>query len=378
MIKICYVTTVPITIEVFIMDCAKYLKNTGDYEITFVCNEDEEFAKKIPEGIKYQPIVMARGISLSGFSAVLKMYQFFKKEKFDIVQYSTPNASCYASIAAYFAKVPVRLYCQWGIAYVGFSGIKRKIFKVLEKSTCTLSTTIEPDSFGNLEFSKKEGLYHNKGHVVGNGSASGVNFERFDIKKKESYNQEIRQRYNIKKEDIVFGFVGRIDKDKGFDELLEAYRTIKTEYTKLMIVGPSDKVHTANQGLYEESKNDDSIIYVGRTSEVEKFFSAFDIFVLPSYREGFGSVVIEAQSMGVPVIVTNIPGPSEAMSSATGLLVGKKNVSELAQAMKKLLEDNNLRLQLQSQCVEFARKYDQNILFQRIDEDRKHLISIVK
>src|SRR5699024_10039368 len=109
-----------------------------------------------------------RGISLTGLSAIYKMIKIFRKEKFDIVQYSTPNVSAYASLAAKISNIPIRLYCQWGIAYVGFSGVKRKLFKFIEKKICDFSTWIEPDSYGNLKFSHKEGLYTtSKSSVIG-------------------------------------------------------------------------------------------------------------------------------------------------------------------------------------------------------------------
>ena len=376
MIKLCYITTVPITIETFIMDCAKYLMSTNDYDITFVCDYNEEFAKKVPANIKYHPIKMARGISLGGFKATYQMYKFLKKEKFDIVQYSTPNASCYASIASRMARIPVRLYCQWGIAYVGFSGIKRKIFKLLEKLTCLNSTVIEPDSYGNLNFSNHEGLYSlNKGHVVGSGSASGVNFNKFDISKKEEWKKEYSEKYNISDSHFVFGFVGRIDKDKGINELLDAYYQVKDDNTKLIIVGPDDKNDTVDQELLNKAKNDESVIFTGRTSTVEKYLSIMNVFILPSYREGFGSVVIEAQSMGVPVIVSNIPGPTDAMDTSTGLIVKVKDSNDLAKAMDKLKKDRNLLNELSNNCVAFAKKFDNKILFDLIDKDRKSLIN---
>ena len=376
MIKLCYITTVPITIETFIMDCAKYLMSTNDYDITFVCDYNEEFAKKVPANIKYHPIKMARGISLGGFKATYQMYKFLKKEKFDIVQYSTPNASCYASIASRMARIPVRLYCQWGIAYVGFSGIKRKIFKLLEKLTCLNSTVIEPDSYGNLNFSNHEGLYSlNKGHVVGSGSASGVSFDKFDISKKEEWKKEYSEKYNICDSHFVYGFVGRIDKDKGFNELLDAYYQVKDENTKLIIVGPDDKNDTVDQELLNKAKNDESVIFTGRTSTVEKYLSIMNVFILPSYREGFGSVVIEAQSMGVPVIVSNIPGPTDAMDTSTGLIVKVKDSNDLAKAMDKLKKDRNLLNELSKNCVSFAKKFDNKILFDLIDQDRKSLIN---
>ncbi|MCI5616930.1 MAG: glycosyltransferase family 1 protein, partial [Ruminococcus sp.] len=184
--KICYVTTISLTLKSFVIQSAKYLKENTDWDIVMICDNDDEFQDVLPEGIRYIPVSMKRGLNFDGMSVIRKLVKIFKEEKFDLVQYSTPNASLYVSIAAKIAKVPVRLYCQWGMVYVGFSGIKRKIFKCIEKFVCKNSTEIEPDSYGNLDFAHKEGLYpKNKGRVIWNGSACGVDLSKFDISRKD-------------------------------------------------------------------------------------------------------------------------------------------------------------------------------------------------
>ena len=233
--SICFITTIPMTLDMFILKMSKYLYKNGDYKITFISNNEEsEFKDKLPNYINFIPIKMKRGISISGITSVYQLYKIFKKEKYDLIQYCTPNASLYSSLAGRLAKIKNRLYCQWGIRYVGFKGIKRKIFKLLEKITCYNSTWIEPDSYGNLEFSYKEGLYDkSKSSVIWNGSASGVDLKKFDIEKKDLWKKEIRIKYNIDNE-LVIGFVGRIDRDKGINELLEAYRNLNKENSEVI------------------------------------------------------------------------------------------------------------------------------------------------
>lgn len=164
--KICFITTVSTTMNTFILNTARYLYKNGNYDITMICSNNEKFQKNISNYIKFIPIEMKRGISFSGIKNIMQLYKVFKYERFDIIQYSTPNASLYASIAGRLAKIKVRLYCQWGIRYVGFSGIKRNLFKIIEKIICRNSTWIEPDSYGNLKFSREEGLYTNKNSSV--------------------------------------------------------------------------------------------------------------------------------------------------------------------------------------------------------------------
>lgn len=374
--KICYVTTISATLSSFVVGTAKYIHENTDWDITFICDCDEEFAKSLPDYIHYIPVPMKRGISVAGIKAMFQMKKIFQKEKFDIIQYSTPNASLYASIAGKLAKVPVRLYCQWGMVFVGFQGIKRWIFKQEEKLVCKLSTWIEPDSKSNLEFAHSEGLYpKNKGSVIWNGSASGVSLEKFDISKKQEYRQKIRSEYSIHDDAFVYGFVGRITRDKGINELLQAYKSIMNENSYLLMVGNEELDENMNMELFNWSKNNSQVIYTGATNVVEQFLSAMDVYILPSYREGFGSGVIEAEAMGVPVIVSNIPGPTDAMiKDETGLVVKKADVDSLKSAMSEI-RNNNMRECMAEKAYIFARdNFEQKKLYAYILDDRKKLL----
>lgn len=379
MIKICFVTTVSMTLKAFVVDLAKYLHETGKFEVSMICAPDEEFSKELPPYIRYYPIQMRRGTNLDGISATVKMAKLFKENRFDIVQYSTPNASLYASVAAFIARIPVRLYCQWGIAYVGFKGVKRTIFKLIEKMVCKLSTNIEPDSKSNLEFCLEQRLYPpQKGTVIWNGSASGVNLNKFDITKKNNWRNEIRNRYGISDDSVVYVFVGRVTADKGINELFEAGKLLLEikENAYLLMVGANEVSDGINKELYDWSVNDERVVYVGFTNEVEKYMAASDVYVLPSYREGFGSSVIEAEAMGVPVIVTDIPGPVNAMQDGiTGIVVKKADSADLYKAMLRLFEDEQLRRVYGSAASDFAgTRFDQGVLFEMMKLDREKLV----
>lgn len=377
--KICYVTTVHSTLESFVVPILRQLQNRTDWQITVICNENEDFAGRLPEGVRYIPVAMKRGVSLSGIGAMFKLARIFRKEKFDLVQYSTPNASLYASMASWLARVPVRLYCQWGIAYVGFSGFKRRVFKGIEKLVCRLSTWVEPDSFGNLRFSHGEKLYpEKKGSVVWNGSASGVDLQKFDISQKEKWRKAMRTQWNIPEDSMVYGFVGRITRDKGINELFDAYRELlgQAPDTYLMLVGREEKPEALDPALYAWAKNEPHVLFCGHTGVVEQYLAAMDVYLLPSYREGFGSGVIEAEAMGVPVIVSDIPGPTDAMeNNVTGLTVSVKDAAALAAAMDRLYREGDLRQTLGAAGVGFAAgRFEQKRLAEHILADRKRLL----
>lgn len=379
--KICFITTIPLTLKSFVLKTAIYLHENTDWDISFICSNDDEFANSLPEFIHFFPVQMERGISISGIKAMLEMKKIFKREKFDLIQYSTPNASLYAALAGKMAKIPVRLYCQWGLVFVGFSGLKRKIFKIEEKIVCKLSTWIEPDSKSNLKFAHSERLYPmNKGSVIWNGSACGVDLDKFHVNEKNKYREIIRKKYGIPKEAFVYGFVGRITRDKGINELLEAfqciYETNKDIY--LMMVGASENDSTVDMELFNWSQNCSHVIYTGYTNVVEQFLSAMDVYILPSYREGFGMGVVEAEAMGVPVIVTDIPGPTDAMlNNKTGFIVEKKDVYSLTEAMRRTVDNPDLMIKYGENAKIYASKnFEQKCLFEHILNDRKKLLKL--
>ena len=337
--KICFVTTVYMTYKCFLKQLSQYLYETGEYDISLICNNEDEVLKDMPIFVHYHPVDMKRGVSLSALDAIKKIGKILKKEKFDIVQYSTPNAAFYTSIAARRKKVPVRLYCQWGIRYMGFEGWKRSLFKYLEKKTCDNSTFIEVESHNIRNFSLEEKLYTaDRSCVIWNGSASGVDLNKFDISKKKYWREKIREILALSENDIVFAFAGRLTADKGVNELLAAFLNIEKKHTcvKLLMLGGMDNHKSLNQELLSKAEMSKNIIFTGNVPNIEKYYAASDVFVAPSYREGFGLVVVEAEAMGLPAIVSNVPGQIDAIKeNETGLTCVVKDSKSLENAMNK-------------------------------------------
>lgn len=342
--KVCFVTTVSMTLRAFVLDMVLEMHNRhADWDITFVCDEDKEFAASLPPYIRYYPIAMKRGISPRGLSSLWKMKKLFKKERFDLVQYATPNAALYASLAAKMARVPRRLYCQWGIRYVGFSGWKRRMFRAFEKITCRFSTHVNAVSPLNRVFAIEEGLYPaDKAVVVGNGGTVGVDLEKYDLASKAAWRQEIRAQYALG-ESVTFGFVGRLSRDKGMLELLAATKTLsEIRNVKLICVGDSELDASAAPDLVEWARESGTVIFTGRqpAALVSRFYAAMDVYVHPTYREGFGMVLQEAGAMSCPVITTRIPGASEVLEeNKSCLLCEPRSIQSLYEAMKRLCDD---------------------------------------
>lgn len=359
-----------------------YHKNGVD--VTLVCNMTEEYREKLEQEYDFVhtfPIDFPRGMSVvSSLKSILKLRKFFRQHKFDMVQYSTPNASMYGAVAAWMAKIPVRLYCQWGMVYVTQTGLSYHLLKAIEKMVCRLSTCVQPDSAGNLEFCRENGLYdEKKSRVIWNGSAKGLDLQAYDITKKEEYADLIKQQYGLTNETVI-GFVGRLGRDKGCNELFRAFQILKKEYpdSKLLFVGPIEKEDTIEPELLKYFYECDDIIKTGRVSHVERFMSAMDVFVLPSYREGFGMSVVEAAAMGVPVVVTQYPGPSSAMlENVTGISVPVKDTDGIVEAVRKLLSDKELAKQYGEAGRKFVEEsFDQIIFRQKYMEDRMQLLGL--
>ena len=380
MIHICFVTTIYLTYHCFLKSFSQYLYDSGKYDISLICDKESVDQADLPAFVHYYPVKIERGVALSAFSSIKAIKNIFRKQQFDIVQYSTPNASLYASIAGRMAKVPVRLYCQWGLVFEGFQGLKRRVFMQTERVTCHCSTWIEPDSNGNLAYCRRLGFYdEKKSSVVLYGSAQGVNLDIFDVSRKEVFRAETREKYGIHADAFVFGFVGRLTSDKGTNELIEAFKNLSGDCpdARLLLVGSFEKGDSLDKDLIHWAKQSNQVVFTGLSKTVPKDMAAMDCYVMPSYREGFGMTVIEAGAMGLPVIASDIPGPTDVIrSGVNGLVVQKKNAVQLETGMRKLYDDRTLcRLLGESGRRIVAERYDQRTLFEAMLRDRDRLLA---
>lgn len=336
----CCITTVDLTQRAFVADAMYQFVDKG-YEVTLVCDDTARLKRERGDVFRYVDMPMQRGVSMKDMLTLpWKFRAFFKRENFDFIQYATPNASLYASIGGRMAGVPTRLYCQWGIRYVGVSGLMRKVLKLLERLTCWLSTDICSASQKNLEYSVSEGLYKaEKATIIGNGGTIGVDLSKFDLSRKEEFKNEINGKYPVLKDKIVLCSVGRLSRDKGSYELLEAFLQLakEHEHLALLMIGPMED--NLPDSLNEVTEND-RIIFTGQTSEVFKYMAASDVLVHPSYREGFSMVIQEAMAMELAVVTTDIPGPSEVIEKdVTGILVDARSTASLLEGMMQMISE---------------------------------------
>lgn len=330
-------------------------------EITVVASDDE-FSEKIEAltDVTFLPINISRNISpLKDLVSLVKLFSAFKSGQFDIVHSTTPKAGLLCSIAAFLAGTPVRIHTFTGQPWVTLSGIKRMILKGCDRIIGLLNTHCYTDSASQRRFLVESGIVNPKNlTVLGSGSLAGVDIKRFN---KCRYSADsiisLRRKFDISNDDKVILFVGRITQDKGIQELVDAFQKIASieESFHLILVGPFEEngqMIVDSVGGSEVAKR---IHSVGFSDEPEKYMAAADLLCLPSYREGFGTVVIEAAAMALPTVGTDIYGLSDAvLDGITGVLVPSRNSQALGEALAHLLKDDQLRLRMAEYAIERA------------------------
>lgn len=329
------------------------------YDVTLISspsNQLKEIATR--ENVNYKGIKMNREIALfNDIKSLINLIIFFLKEKPTVVHCNTPKASLLGLIAAYITRVPNRIYYIHGLRYEGATGIKRKILVTMEKITCFCANKIIAVSFGVQEIAQND-LTSKKVDVIHNGSANGMLIDEFI---NSQYNKsEIRKELNITPSDFVFGFVGRIVGDKGINELIDAFQILNTKYsnTKLLLIGfYEEELDPLKKETIEKIKNNQNIIELGFQKDVKKYLSIINVFVSPSYREGFGLSLLEANLMGKPVIATKITGYTEIVTQGeNGFLIPIKNSEELKNKMEWSLLNSEIILKMKDQCINIVKE----------------------
>ena len=311
-------------------------------------------------------IEIEREISiLKDFKSLFSLITLFYKQKPFIVLANSPKASLLSIIAAYLTNVPHRIYYVHGLRYQTTKGFKRKLLMFMERITCLLATEVIAVSYGMKKILLEDKITRKDVSIIWNGSVNGVDTDFFNRDKVEDIYVK-----NISPNDFVFGFIGRIVKDKGIEELINVFKKIKNIHNniKLLILGESELHNSISKSTQEYILTDKDIIYVGRQSDVRPFIKKMNILVLPTHREGFGMVVIEAGAMEVPAIVTNIHGCSETIEdNKTGLLINLKDESDLYSKMLSAIENKNLCTTLGKNARErISKMYNQKQLWEEV------------
>ena len=376
--KLIIITTVPMSLATLVKGQAKYLSSYFDVKlVTSFSEKNQEISKA--EGVELKSIDMTRQITIiKDLKALIELYKYFKNQKPDIVYTFTPKAGLLGMMASFLSRVPVRIHNIVGMPLMEATGKKFILLKFIERLTYLFSTNLFCNSFGLKKFIN-ENLTKKDVKVIAQGSINGVDTEFFKNTKTLDEKEVIRDKFKIDKKDFVITFVGRIVKDKGINELIEAFINLSKKYNnlKLLLVGDYEEhlnpIKNENKILIDSL---DSIITVGFQNDIRDFLSITDLFVLPSYREGLPNSLIEAGSFGIPLLATNINGCNEIIDDGiTGILVEKKSAKKLEEAIDKLLEDkelyNSIKLKVRDRIIE---KYEQKYFWNELKNEIKKSI----
>ena len=281
---------------------------------------------------------------LRDLHAFFLLIALFSRKKFDAIHSVTPKAGLIAAMSGAIARIPVRIHTFTGQVWVTRTGLARRVLKAVDKSLACMTTHVLVDSASQRDFLLREGVVsEKKSRVLASGSISGVDTCRF--RPDSELRKRIRQLEGIPEDGVVFLYVGRLKVDKGVLDLAQAFSRVGENCGKawLLIVGPDE------EGLRPRIESVCSAIgarlrFVGYTDAPQEYMAAADVLCLPSYREGFGSVIIEAASAGIPAVASNIYGIIDAIEpSAAGFLHAPGDIEALRSKMKQMIDDPQLR-----------------------------------
>lgn len=311
----------------------------------------EDIAKKY--SIPFTTIPFKRVISpLEDLKCLFLLLKLLLKTKPEIIHYSTPKAALLSSIASWIAHTPLRVYTVRGIVFMGKTGVGLFVSRFFEQLTCFLSHKVLCVSQSNRSYLLTHRICSPKKlSIIGSGSSHGVdsinkfNPALFPLSIKNSQ----RKTLNISEDSLVFGFVGRLVRDKGAEELMFAWRAFSKKYSfaHLLIIGDSDEPRRRFDFSSASADEEKRLHVLGPKKNIVDYYAIMDVLILPSHREGFPNVVLEAGAMQVPVITTDAQGCIDSIESEkTGLQFSCGDSAGLLSAMERLHNDKSLRLQL--------------------------------
>nr|WP_297335002.1 glycosyltransferase family 4 protein [Algoriphagus sp.] len=338
--KIIRITTVPLSLKLLLAGQMNFLREKG-WDIIMVSSGGSEIKSiEKKENVRHEIIPFTRQITpWQDLKCVIKLYFLLKKEKPNIVHTHTPKAGLLGMIAANLAGVPIRIHTVAGILAMASNGRRKKFLEKAEKFTYSNATNIWPNSKGLYDFVLKQKLCpESKMRVIAKGSSNGVDLEKFNRKAlKENHLVAATMRILPSEDEYLILAVGRLVKDKGVEELVEAFLGSKiVNQSKLILLGEFEqKLNPLNPTTIQTIQDHPRIVQIDWTDHVAHYMALADVLVHASHREGFPNVLLEAGAMQLPVICSDIIGNTDLISQQkTGLIFPVKNVEVLREALE--------------------------------------------
>lgn len=374
--KILHVLNISFVIPYFFGEQLLYMKEKG-YNVHIICCYSSHLVDLSNKYLfDYKGVDIQRKFSIEAdIKAIVQMCRYIKCNKIDIVNGHTPKAGMLAMFAAYIMRVPKRIYFRHGLLYETSNGIKRHIFVLSEKVASLLATDVVCVSPYLMEKSVMDRLSPRRKMILLNkGSCNGVdvmgqfNPDKIDLIKLK----QLKKKHGIDDNAWIVGYTGRLVKDKGIVELVEAYKTLKSKYLNLylLLVGPEEERDSLPDGVVSFIHKDERIIVTGLINEnIEYYYALMNVLVLASHREGFGTSIIEASAMKLPVLTTSHTGCRDAIvENETGFFVTHEPLM-IASKIEMLIENLELAGELGTNGRLFVEKnFEQHIIWSEIEK----------
>ena len=374
--NILHVLNISFVIPYFLGEQLLYMREKG-YNEHIICSFSSDLNDLSNKYLfKYSGVDIYRKFSImADIKAVIQICRYIKFWKIDIVVGHTPKAGMLAMFAAFIMRIPKRIYFRHGLLYETSSGIKKHIFILSEKIASLLSTDVVCVSPYLIEKSVTDRLSPlRKMFLLNKGSCNGVdvvgkfNPDKIDLIKLRQLKYEL----GISDDAWVIGYTGRLVKDKGIVELIEAYKTLASRYSNLylLLVGPQEERDKLPNEVVEFMHSEERIIVTGLIEyDIEYYYAFMNVLVLASFREGFGTSILEASAMGVPVLTTSHTGCRDAIvNGETGLFIENDPLS-IASNIEVLINDSALAKKIGSSGRLFVKdNFDQHLIWSEIEK----------
>lgn len=349
MYKLVRITTVPVSMQVLLKGQPRFMRANG-FDVTLVSSPgDEVETLEAQEGCPHISVMLTRKITpFRDLMSLVQLIRILREIRPDIVHTHTPKAGLIGMWAAWFARVPVRLHTIAGIQWMETTGALRTLLKAVEKLTAWPAHRVYPNSRMLAEFLRRQKIGRGKLKVLGKGSSNGIDANHFsptmEILEKAS---ALRLEKNLQPGDWVWIFVGRLVKDKGLGELLDAFKIIHQQFPgdRLWLLGNEEpELDPLEEGHKEILHTHTAITRWGFQKDIRPYLAAAQVLVFPSYREGFPNVPMQAGLMGCMLLLSDINGCNEIVdTNINGILVPAKDSRKLTEQMLMIRRDPSMR-----------------------------------